>query len=193
MKRRRILRFTAYTAGAAIVAPLAVSLLSGCKGEQTVAIDLDGDYTPDFFSDKEYQFIHDMADALLPKTDTLGAVDVGVPQMFDIMVGKVYKPEDQVTYKAKLGSLMSHVNAKLKSTSTSKITDIIGALDLELRNSEKNDTDIAEAYLDIRSKAMGYYVGSEEVGTTLLNYLPVPGDFVPCIDLTEVGGKAWAL
>ena len=52
---------------------------------------------------------------------------------------------------------------------------------------------VKESYLDIKQQAIAYYLSSEEVATKFLNYLPVPGPYVPCITLEEAGGKAWAL
>ena len=56
---------------------------------------------------------------------------------------------------------------------------------------EENEKD-ENTYLVLRFD--GDFVGVGKLKTkTLLNYLPVPGSYEPCIELSEVNGKAWAL
>jgi hypothetical protein len=189
MKRRRILRLTTYIAGGALAMPVAGAFLGSCK---EVEVDLDS-FTPSFFKKEEFQFISDMSDALLPSSETPGALDVGVPEMFDIMVNNVFTSDQQSDYRNKLGKLMAYVNRKKKEAGTSEMINVIASIDSGFRDSNASDKDVASAYQDLRGRTQQYYVGSEIVGTTLLNYLPVPGSYEPCIDLSEVNGKAWAL
>jgi len=189
MKRRRILRLTSYIAGGALVMPITGALLGSCK---EVEVDLDK-FTPSFLKGDEFQFISDMADAILPSSDTPGALDVGVPEMFDIMVNNVFTSDQQANYRTKLAKLMTYVNTQKKEAGASTIADIIGNIDSTLRDANASDKEVSSAYQDLRSRTQQYYVGSEIVGTTLLNYLPVPGSYEPCIDLSEVNGKAWAI
>ena len=189
MKRRRILRLSAYLAGGALAMPVAGSFLSSCN---EVEVDLDR-FAPSFFKKEEFEFISSMSDALLPSSDTPGALDVGVPEMFDIMVNNVFTADQKSNYRNKLKKLMTYVNAQKKEAGASKISDVIVNIDAGLRASDAPDKETASAYQDLRRRTQQYYVGSEIVGTTLLNYLPVPGAYKPCIDLSEVNGKAWAL
>jgi hypothetical protein len=46
----------------------------------------------------------------------------------------------------------------------------------------------------LRSLTILAYKSSELIGTEVLAYLPVPGEFIPCGDLEELtGGRLWSL
>lgn len=175
--------------GGAVTMPIVGSLVTSCN---SVDVDLD-QFSPSFFNSEEFSFLKEITSALLPESDTPGALTAGVPEMFDIMVNNVLKKEEQNEYRAKLIILKSYVNGQLQLNNTEKISDIISTLDADLRTGEGVAKPIRNAYNDLRGRTLKYYVGSEIVGTTLLNYLPVPGEYKPCIDLSEVNGKAWAL
>lgn len=169
--------------------PIVGSFVSSCNETQ---VDLDA-FVPSFFDDNQYAFIRKIVDALLPESDTPGALSVGVPEMFDIMVDNVLTEEKQAAFTAQLSKLMKYVNSQLKARNVQEISDIIHDLDASLRYDSEADRDVVNAYEEVRSRALQYYVGSESVGTTLLNYLPVPGAYVPCMELDQVGGKSWAI
>ncbi|NNC96373.1 MAG: gluconate 2-dehydrogenase subunit 3 family protein [Chitinophagales bacterium] len=186
MKRREILKYTAYVTGAALSAPLISSILSGCQSE---AASTAADSALTFFSGKEFKQLKAIVDAILPKTDSPSATEVGVHQMIDTMVGTVYRGDDQKKYKEGFDVLLQHLGnfASLKSE---KQLEVLSALS----RSESNETnDARDALLDIKQQTVAYYLTTEEIGKNYLNYLPVPGDYEACISLESVGGKAWAL
>jgi len=49
------------------------------------------------------------------------------------------------------------------------------------------------ALLDIKQQAVAYYLSTKEIATNYLNYLPIPGEYEPCISLESVNGKVWAI
>jgi len=189
MKRRRILRLSAYLAGGAITMPIVGSFVTSCNN---VDVDLN-QFSPSFFNADEFSFLKEISSALLPETDTPGALTAGVPEMFDIMVNNVLKKDEQNEYRTNLTALRSFISGQLMTNDKEKIDDIISTLDSDLRLKKDVASDIRKTYMDVRGRTLKYYVGSEIVGTTLLNYLPVPGAYKPCIELSEVNGKAWAL
>lgn len=202
MKRREILRYTAYFTGAAISAPVASALLSGCKADSAEVAEA---YVPGFFNEQEYAYVSRLADTMLPKTDTPGALDVGVPATIDKMVGEVYSAENQQKFREGLKALMDKMDADNPGGFAAMESD--GALmylqdqDLHYKNPEKDWGTVEEleatarsAYFDLKAQIIGSYFNSEEVATTMLAYLPVPQEYIPCGDLQELtGGKAWAI
>ena len=62
---------------------------------------------------------------------------------------------------------------------------------------ESDDTPSArDAYFGLKSSIIGAYFNTPEVAmeSGLLEYLPVPGEYIPCGDLQELtGGRAWAI
>jgi len=212
MNRREILRYTAYATGFAVSAPLASVLLTGCKPDAEM---MAPGFKPGFFSDAEYEYIVKMADAMLPKTDTPGAVEVGVPQMIDKVVGEVYGTEDQEKTRKGLQALMKKMDADnpggFSKLDADKALVYLQDQDLHYKTNapkttmsgedvpqeEMVDTEEASAksaYFSLKSTIIGMYFQTEEVATTMLAYDPVPGEYIPCGDLQELtGGKAWAI
>ena len=63
--------------------------------------------------------------------------------------------------------------------------------DLEL--SQNDDVANAKmAFKELKQQVIAYYLNTEEVGTEFLNYLPIPGEYQPCISVEDVNNKAWA-
>jgi hypothetical protein len=177
MKRRDVLRYTALITGAAISAPLALSL-SSCKPDGSAALN----YTPEFFSLEQFEFIQQLVDIIIPKSDSPSATDVGVHQTIDEMVGKVYEKANQEDYMTNFEALYIHL-LKDGKLSAEKVQSL----------EERSTGLVKTGYQALKQQTIAYYLSTEEVGTKFLNYLPMPGEYEGCIDLADVGGKAWAL
>ena len=190
MNRRKILKYVAYATGAAVAAPLANSLLVSCQsGTTSTAVDATSGLS--FFKPKEFSTIQEMVDIILPKTDSPSATDVGVHHMIDHMVGKAYRPEARKEYQDKFAALFNYLGQKGYSD-----LDGTGKMDVLINLDKSTDEALEDArsgYVNLKQQTIAYYLTSEEIGTKFLNYLPVPGEYEPCISLEEAGGKAWAL
>lgn len=186
MKRREVIKLVSLATGAAISAPLMGSLLTGCEEvKKTPGID----YTLLFFNEKEFQYIQTIADIILPKTNSPSATDVDVHKIIDLMLSEVYKPEDKKNYSKGLTSLIDHLDGFLELNNTKQIE-----LLQQLSTSEESNDQLAKsAYLDLKQQTIAYYLSTEEIAENYLNYLPIPGNYEPCISLEETGGKAWAI
>lgn len=192
--------------GAAVSAPFASAFLTGCKRDAEV-VSGELTYEPTFFNAEEYEFITKFADTVIPRTDTPGASDVGVPEMIDKMIGQVYSEDARQAAREGLGKLMAKMDADNAATQGFRALDGEAMLvylqdqDLHYKNPEtdwetmgEEEMTLREAYFALKQATVAYYFGSEEVATTQLAYLPVPGEYVPCGDLQELtGGVAWAL
>jgi len=203
MKRREILKYTAYMTGAAVSLPLMSSLLSGCK---TDSIAKASDFKLNFFSKEEFSFVTNLVDTILPATDSPSASAVGVHKMIDSMVGTTYNEEDTKNYRKKFDAFKKYLdnikeenkfnyglekNVEGKSFeefSQDEKIKVLKFLDTSTENPEAR-----EAYLELKQQTIAYYLTTEEIGTNFLNYLPVPGEYDGCIELSEVGGKAWSI
>ncbi|MTB53637.1 gluconate 2-dehydrogenase subunit 3 family protein [Lewinella sp. W8] len=199
MNRREILRYTAYLTGAAISAPVASALLSGCKADTAMAAEA---YTPKFFGEDEFGFISRVADLMIPSDGTPGALDVGVPATMDKMVAEVFGAEAQAASREGIGLLMAKMNADgFAEKSDDEALAYLQEMDEMFKNRDtdwaaksENEQAIRDTYFEVKSSVIGSYFGSEEVATTMLAYEPVPGEYIPCGDLQELtGGKAWAI
>lgn len=205
MKRRELLRYTAYLTGVAVSGPVASALLSGCKREEAVTAG-EAVYEPTFFSADEYEYISKLADTIIPRTDTPGALDVGAPEMVDKMVGQVYDEESRDKFRSGLKELMRKMDADNTDGGFRQLEgeDALVYLqdqDLHYKDPDTDWDTLPEveagargAYFDLKSQIVGAWFNSEQIGTEVLAYLPVPGEYIPCGDLQELtGGKAWAI
>ena len=185
MNRREILKYTALMTGAAVSGPLASSLLLGCQRDEGSDTELA------FFSGGEMTRVKKMADIILPKTDSPSATEVGVHQMIDHMVGSVYPAEDRQVYRLQFDQLDQYLrdNNFDKGLGTDKELALLLALDPP---KSSDLTEAGAAFLAFKQQTVAYYLNTEEIGTKFLNYLPVPGEFKPCISVSEVDHKAWA-
>jgi len=187
MKRREIIKYTALLTGAAVSAPLAGTLLSGC---QAPAVE-EGSVALSFFKQDEFNLVKNLADLILPRTDSPSASDVGVPEMIDHMVGKVYNQQNKDGYKNQFSKLLAYLDkVNFTTLDAPKKLDLLKELDLSV---DESIADAQKAFLGFKQQTIAYYLSTEEIGTKFLNYLPVPGEYEACITLEEVGGKAWAL
>lgn len=130
-----------------------------------------------------------LAERLLPRTDTPGALDAGVPAFIERMVDAYFTDRERETF---LGGL-SQVDALSRSRA--------GADFVRLRPEQQDLvlTALAEAavgqgvtfYSLLREATIVGYFTSELVGKTVLHYDPVPGRFDACVPISEVGNVAW--
>jgi len=197
MKRRKVIQISAYSATALFAAPLSAVLVSGCKTDSTMEVDVNHDSSPMYFSQEQYAFVRSVANTLLPETDTVGAESVGVTPIMDGILSQVFTDDQKKEYAAKLSGFIESVRQDNNNQSYSNLepADQIAYLtdkDAAWRGPEAGSIE-GQVYQDLRARIISTYLATEEVGTQLLNYLPVPGEYQSCITLETVGGKSWTL
>jgi len=180
MKRRDLIKLVTMATGAALTVPLTSSMLIACSKVEPVK---DSDYNPKFFNSEDFSSVQNLLNFMLPKTDSPSAVDVGVHQILDSMVGTVYSPEQKESFSVSFDSLKKY------GESESQLEELKNVLS----SSEENDQMTKSAFIELKQQAVAYYLSTEEIATKYLNYLPIPGKYESCISLESVGGKAWAL
>lgn len=183
ISRREALRRAALFLGAA----LAPSVLSGALQAAT-AVPAPG-AKPAYLSPAQFELAGALAERILPRTDTPGAIDVGVPAFIDLMYGKYLSAEEQKTFAAGLIDLdktaaTAHGQGFSKLTSTQQDAVLMQAA-LAAQKQEKTFLH------QIRELTVVGYFTSEIVGRTVLHYDPVPGRFDGCVPISEVGNRLW--
>jgi len=188
MNRRDILKYTAMLTGTALCAPLTGVMLSGCS-PQPVTTATAGATKLHYFQQDDFQLLSQIMDVILPRTDSPSATDVGTNLMMDQMFGLVFKPDYQDKFSGLFKELRKHLETnKFGQLSTVQQVALLQTLELEDKQSNAY-----WAYIDIKQQTIAYYLSSEEIGENHLNYLPIPGEYKPCVSLKELGGKAWAI
>lgn len=197
MNRREILRYTAWITGSTLSASLASAILSGCT-EQTTdknttasAPSATNSSLLHFFTPEQFSLVTLLADTILPRTDSPSATDVNVHITLDSMLGQVFDSQYQATFKTRWLALENYLNQQqfLQLSPTAQIETLQS---LELNQNEETAS-VKGALLEFKQQVIAYYLSTEEIGKTFLNYLPIPGTYKPCISLDDVNHKAWAI
>ncbi len=190
MDRRQALQRAGLVLGYAISAPVIAGIMNGCKSTPELT------YKPVFFTEEQAGLVSEVAAIIIPKTDTPGAKEVGVPAFIDQLIKQCYKKEDQDRFLAGLAefdegakkaygdSFMDLDPAKQKEY-VKKTHD--AALDAVKAGTVKDKPFILVAK---ELTVVGFYT-SEEGASKILQYAPVPGAFHGCVPMAEVG-KTWA-
>jgi len=197
MNRRDALRKTGMLAGSAVAIPSLFSLLQSCS--QTPRLN----WTPIFLDENQASFISSFVDTILPKTETPGALDVKTDIFLDLVYAKTYGPEAQEKVKGDIDQFNADCKTKFgKVFAELSAEDKVACLkDQEANTATFNrgvwGTAVGEQkpvgfYRQLKSQALWAYFSSEEIGKNVLNYDPIPGEYLGCIPVSEVG-KVWSL
>jgi hypothetical protein len=176
MDRREAIQRVTLMLGGVISAPL----MAGAMGQ---AIYGGQSIKP---SDDQAALIAEIADVIIPTTDTPGAKAAGVEQFIIRVMRDCYEKPEQEKFFNGLNKLDADSKAKFKK----------GFRDLsaQQKNIMIQDATVYNKDLFVRMRELtitGYFI-SEIGATQALAYVPIPGRFDGCIPL-EKDQKTWAL
>ena len=186
MNRRDAIKRTSILLGSTLSASAILGVMSGCKAEPTLT------WTPEFFELNEASLIETMVDRIIPRTDTPGAVDAGVPRFIDSMLSGYYKTEEATAFREKL----KQVNADAQAAHGDDFVDLdeeqqMALLEKYDQAAFGNNADQDHFFRKVKELTVLGFCTSEAGATEFLEYDPVPGDYKGCIPYADVG-KAWA-
>ncbi|MCR9262451.1 MAG: gluconate 2-dehydrogenase subunit 3 family protein [Pseudomonadaceae bacterium] len=149
------------------------------------------------FSVDEIQWLDEVAETILPETDTPGAKAAEVGAFIAIMVTDTYSPEEQALFHAGTRALESECVATygtgFMGATASQRLSLLERLDQEqITYTLNKPADSAPHYFHTIKQltAFGYF--TSEIGyTQALRYVESPGRFDPCVEYTP-GERAWA-
>jgi hypothetical protein len=191
MNRRDALSRVALLLGGTVIG--GEFFLSGCtSADKKIGQSVD-------FSADDLAYLDEIAETIIPATDTPGAKDAKVGQFMGVMVKDCYKESEQKVFLAGMNKLNDASKKKFSGNGFMKITpeqrkELLNELDKEQKDYAKNkkkDDDPHYFTLMKQLTLLGYFT-SEPGATKALRYVPVPGRFEACIPYKK-GDKAWAL
>jgi gluconate 2-dehydrogenase gamma chain len=193
MDRREAIKRTAWLMGGIVSAPAIMGVLKGCQSRPGI------DWKPEFLSQDQASLVSQVAEIIIPKTDTPGAKETGVPAFIDQMLKEVYAAEDQKRFTD--GLLAFDDGAKKEYGDT--FVDLDDAQQKEFVKKIHDEAIHAERttspapprpfILMMKELTMLGFFTSEPGATQVLQYDPVPGAYKGCIPVSEAGnGKTWA-
>ena len=182
-ERRALLRRVAWMLGGAISAPAALAVLQGCSAKEPVpgtAI------ASRFFKGKQADVVTAIADVLIPKTDTSGALDAGVPAFIDAVMADVYPKDAQERFSAGIDAFEiaagSGGKAFLEQNTAQRAATVQQVIDAALTGEHRDKPFILVAR---ELTLLGFY--TSRVGITEnMEYVAVPTVYHGCVPLAQM-------
>lgn len=135
------------------------------------------------------------ADTLIPHTDTPGAVDAGVPAVFDSLMRDWAAPDHRDhllgALKAVDAAAVAAAGRPLAQLSPGERTKFLTAYDAAQFQAAPDPSAPEVTYLRLKDLVVSLYYLSEAGSTEELRYEQVPGAWEPSIPLTAQT-RAWA-
>ena len=197
MDRRKAIQKSGLLAGAALTMPTLLSLMQSCKTEPRL------NWQPLILTEEEAKTISAIVDMILPRTDTPGALDVKVDMFIDKVWAKTINEEAQHKIKAEIAAFnekckVDYGNVFINLNETGRIAVLnaaessSGKFNPGVWGTTIGDQEHIGFYRSLKSMAVWAYFTSEEIGEKVLNYDPIPGEYLGCIPLSDVGNR-WSL
>lgn len=129
------------------------------------------------------------AERILPRTDTPGALDVGVPAFIDRFYGEFMNADERKLLAAVLDEIDRSARDGQKAPFASLAPAQQDAVLRSIAAAQQSQT--ASSFGLLRSVTVLGYFSSEQVGRKVLNYDPVPGAYDGCVPIDQVGRRNW--
>ena len=131
-----------------------------------------------------------IAELIIPKTDTPGARDAGVPAFIDVMFAEWAGNEERQFFTAGLADVDNRARAMFAkdfvACAPEQQTQLLTTMDAELARLRDTKADTSKNFLAAMKwlTLTGYY--TSEIGATAeLHYRVVPGRYEPCYPLDQ--------
>ena len=170
MNRRDLLKKGVYGLAGVTLSSTLISTLQNCSSIEK--------YIPLYFSNDEFSLLSNIVDFLVPKTETPGAVDMKVPQFIDIIISESYNNENKNNFSNKLKLLIE--DFKINNIDLSDYNSV----ESKFVNDFNNKTH-EEIYNQIRDLTVWGFKTSKEIAINVLNYNPIPGYQLGCVNIKE--------
>lgn len=209
MNRRELLKMIAVATGSAMIG--GEFLLSGCKSNNDA---------PVAFTEENIAFLDEVAETILPQTNTPGAKAAGVGRFMTVMVNDCYTKDDQEIFHKGLNILDDECkkmhNVEFMKATPEQRKQLLVKIDKETneyvkkqadaenlqkqkekQGQERNTNDFKYQALpnhyfqQLKQLAIFGYFTSQQGRTESLRYTPVPGKYQGVIDYKK-GDKAFA-
>ncbi len=184
MKRRDILKASAIFLGYGLAGGTSIAVLNGCKADKSI------DWKPSFFTQEQIDVLAEVAERIIPETDTPGAKEALVHRYIDEAMKNNFKKEDQDKVLEAVGVFDLQSNEKFQKNFVD-ITDVQKDEVLQgLADASKKDNEdgTSEIFPQLKSLVAAGYFTSEIGATMALIHDPIPGPYQGCIPLSDIGG-----
>jgi hypothetical protein len=197
MNRREALLRVAGLMGGTLSASTLLAIREGYAATRSAATQ------PSILTTSQRDIVSGVIDVMIPRTDTPGAVDVGVPGFIDLMLKDVYTQADRDRYLAGLADFDATAVADTgkkfvaleKTQQAALVRKIHDAAVGEERRLRRAHAHPQRPFILMTKELtlLGFFT-SQTGATQILQYVAVPGSYHGCIPLEQAGnGKTWAV
>ena len=214
MDRRQVLKNLGRGAGFLVVGPSTLSLLQSCVNEPQY------DWKPSFLSAGDGFALTEILDIIIPTTDTPGARDLNLAHFIDSYMHQIVPKErkeefnrgavafsraferefDKEVGEGTKEEYEAIVAKYLKATPEEqelfikRNTETQDPMDQDPKEDLNPDGDAFSYLKNVRDLGIWSWKTSEEIGENVLWYDPIPGEYIPCAPVEELGnGRAMSL
>ena len=197
VNRREALKRIASLMGGTVSASVILAIEKGYSATTSAAS------KPAILRPPQVAIVSAVAEIMIPRTDTPGAIDVGVPGFIDLMLKDVYTQKDRERYltgvaeldaaaQGEQGKKFVALEAPQQVALVRKFHD---AAVVEERRPLGRRAHLQRSFILMTKELtlLGFF--TSEVGATqILQYVAVPGSYHACLPLEQAGnGKTWAV
>ena len=190
INRRKALKRAALIMGGTISAPVLAAVLKGCTASPGLT------WKPTLFSEDQARIVTQLADIIVPATDTPGASELGVPKFIEEMINMVYtdKKEDFIKDIERFDEqCIEFKGQKFLDLDKKDQMDFVSEINSNLPRDMKGAKEPTFFYRIKELTITGYFT-TELAMKQILQYIQIPIRYDGCIPLKEAGlGKTWAV
>jgi len=184
IERRELLRRAAWILGGAISAPAALAFLQGCSAKESGPAAAAPALK--FLKPQQYTVIAEIAEIILPKTDTSGARDVGVPGFIDVALDAVYDAEAKERFNAGFAEFESKAKEGGKAFMDQEPAARAAFVKTSLESALAGEHDPKPFILMTRELALLGYFTSQPGITQNMTYEAVPTIYHGCVPVSQM-------
>ena len=181
--RREILRRAAWLLGGAISAPAALAILQGCSAQESPAT---ADSKLQFLNAVEFPIVAEIAEILIPRTETSGAKDAGVPVFIDSVLAAVYPEDARKRFRDGCGSFEADAKSMGKAFFKLEPAQRAAYVKQSLEAALAGDKDPKPFILMVRELTLLGYFSSQVGITENMEYVAVPTAYHGCVPLSQM-------
>ena len=209
MKRREAIKSLGLGFGYTITIGSLVSL-SACQKDKSDSIR----QSVNGFSEDQKRFLDTITEIILPKTETPGASEAKVADFIEMIITNIYEKNDADNFLTGIDAFDKAMFAKMGLSAfkadAGQLEQMYRSLTLELSEKEQEDikkltdSDIPQDIVEqnkyhlykflpaLKNLTITGYFSSELIGEHHLSYDPIPGVYLGCIPVEDVG-NVWVL
>ncbi|MFK7865541.1 MAG: gluconate 2-dehydrogenase subunit 3 family protein [Pseudohongiellaceae bacterium] len=155
------------------------SMLNACGGVASIAATGENQDTR-FYSPEELSLVSRLADLIIPRTETPGALDVNVPGFLDSLMADWASAETQASHQKNLNQIATDLGPGFETLSDPSATSALEEYDAQAYAG----TGRHRGYRSLKGLITQAYFASEDGALKERKWVATPGRWDPCVEIS---------